>query len=300
MTDLLATHSFQITSLLRRSLTSKHPLTGLHFDLPISADDAGLGLVDWNLCNEQVNEGEDKVGQVKIKVLQTKTNSAVLYAEVGHDFVDLVFGLLSIPLGSVAKAFCQRLPKGCIDNLYRSIDGCTCVRAECKSLLLAPELLPFFGCSASQILQVNEIAPRKLKIDSCFKCFKNFGFSNNSRCHQIGDRWVNRHMQSIYINCDNYPKIAVLSELDPKSPEGKRGHYSAYVNQEPQSFMVTDHLRVSPLSLDSCLRAVSEAKIQMEELVEKEVTLTKFQVVMQLTTHIIIANTPVLISCQFT
>lgn len=124
MTDLLAIHSFQITSLLKRSLTFKQPLTGLHFNVPMS-DDAGLGSVDWSLCNEQENEADDKVGQVKIKVLQTKTNSAVLYAEVGHDFVDLVFGLLSVPLGSVAKPFCQRLPKGCIDNLYRSIDSCT-------------------------------------------------------------------------------------------------------------------------------------------------------------------------------
>lgn len=124
MTDLLAIHSFQRTSLLMRSLTFKQPLTGLHFNVPMS-DDAGLGSVDWNLCNEQENEADDKVGQVKIKVLQTKTNSAVLYAEVGHDFVDLVFGLLSVPLGSVAKPFCQRLPKGCIDNLYRSIDSCT-------------------------------------------------------------------------------------------------------------------------------------------------------------------------------
>jgi hypothetical protein len=40
------------------------------------SDDAGLGSVDWNLCNEQENEADDKVGQVKIKVLQTKTNSA--------------------------------------------------------------------------------------------------------------------------------------------------------------------------------------------------------------------------------
>jgi hypothetical protein len=31
------------------------------------SDDAGLGSVDWNLCNEQENEADDKVGQVKIK-----------------------------------------------------------------------------------------------------------------------------------------------------------------------------------------------------------------------------------------
>jgi hypothetical protein len=228
-----------------------------------------------------VNEVDDKV--VKIKVLQTKTNSAVLYAEVGHDFVDLVFGLLSVPLGSVAKAFCQPLPNGCIDNLYRSIDGCAegCMRAECKNLLLTPELPPFFGCGASQILQVNQIAPRKIKIDFCFTCFKIGGFSGYSRCHQKGRiiRWDGYDPEYGYINCQKYTKTAEVSELDPKSPEGKSDHHSAYVKQEPQNFMVTDCLRVSPLSLDSCLRVVSDAKVEMKELVEKEVTLTKFQVV---------------------
>jgi hypothetical protein len=42
--------------------------------------------------------------------------------------------------------------------------------------------------------------------------------------------------------------------------------------------MVTDDLGVRPLSLDGSLRVVSEGKLQMKDLVEKEVTLTKFQV----------------------
>jgi hypothetical protein len=36
-----------------------------------------------------------------------KNNSALLYAEVDGDFVDSLFGLLSIPLGSAMKSFGQ-------------------------------------------------------------------------------------------------------------------------------------------------------------------------------------------------
>lgn len=46
----------------------------------------------------------------------------------------------------------------------------------------------------------------------------------------------------------------------------------------PTKFMVTDGLRVLPLSLASTVKIASEAKIQTESLVEKETTLTKSQV----------------------
>ena len=158
-------------------------------------------------------------------------------------------------------------------NLYRSIDASSTegyMGPDCQNLLLAPELAAFSGSSASHILQVNESAPRKLNIYSCFKCLKIGGFSNLSRC---------RVVLSSYTNCQNGRKTAVLCELDPKSPGGKTSNSDAYyVKRAPQSFMVTDDLRVCPLSLDSSLRVVSEGKIQMKDLVEKEVTLTKFQV----------------------
>ncbi|RLM64888.1 hypothetical protein C2845_PM16G18560 [Panicum miliaceum] len=159
---ILQLTSEKISSLLKRSLTSQQPLTGRHFGIPIPPDDASLGVLvlPRNLCPEQVNETEDKIGNVKIKVLQTKINSAVLYAEVGHDFVELIFGLLGVPLASITKIFGQSSSKGCVDNLYRSlIDVSTegYMGPDCQILLLAPELAAFFGSSASQILQVMEL-----------------------------------------------------------------------------------------------------------------------------------------------
>ncbi|CAL5015126.1 unnamed protein product [Urochloa decumbens] len=271
--SILQLTSEKITSLLKRSLTSNQPLTGLHFDVPISPDDATVCMIPENLCPEQVNETEEKLGNVKIKILQTKINSTVLYAEVGHDFVDLVFGLLSVPLGSITKTFGKRLSKGCIDNLYRSISGSAegCMGPGYQRLLLAPELAPFFGSVGSKILQVVESAPKKISINSCFTCFKVGGFSNLGGCREV--------YRGTYAYCFNTPKTAEICELlDPKSSGAKSGNSDAYVKQAPHSFMVTDDLRVRPLSLDGTLRVVSEAKMQMKELVEKEVTLTRFQV----------------------
>ncbi|KAF8651785.1 hypothetical protein HU200_063305 [Digitaria exilis] len=264
-------------------LTSeKQPLTGLHFDVPITTDDASFCTIPLNLCPEQESDSEDNKGNVKIKVLQTKISSAVLYAEVGHDFVDLIFGLLSVPLGCTIKTLGQSLSKGCIGNLYRSIAGGAegCMGPDYQRLLLAPELPPFFGSAASQILQAPESAPKNIKIDSCFSCFKIGGFSNLGRCREQDYRYNSsyRCWRDEFTNCQNTTKTAEICELDPKLHGVQSSNRDAYVKQGSQSFMVTDDLHVRPLTLDSSLRVVSEGEVQMKDLVEKEVAVTKFQI----------------------
>jgi hypothetical protein len=228
---------------------------------------------------EQQNEAEDRLEEIlKIRVLQMKNNSTLLYAEVGDDFVDSLFGLLSIPLGSIMKSFGQCSSKGCLYNLYSSIDANAKehVRSECQSFLLAPKLPPFFGCCASKILQVDEVAPRELDIAACFTCLKNRGFSDfHEHCH--GRTTWNATYRTYDPNCYSVKSIK-LREVNPKVPNGGILKGEAYVKVGHTKFVVTDDLRVVPHSLSSTLQIVSEAKIQTEKLVEKEITLTKSQV----------------------
>ena len=74
-------------------------------------------------------------------------------------------------------------------------------------------------------------------------------------------------------------KTTNICELDPKTPKGGCDDRGAYVKQGPQKFIVTDDRHVLPLSLASTLQVVIEAKLQRKDLVEKEVALTKPQVV---------------------
>ncbi|GJN01865.1 hypothetical protein PR202_ga19166 [Eleusine coracana subsp. coracana] len=176
--------SEKITRLLKRALTSKQPLTGHYFDVPVPHDeDASLHMLRPNLYPGQIKEVEDTLDNLKIRVLQMKNSSALLYAEVGGDFVDFLFGLLSVPIGSIIKSFGQCSSNDCLYNLYKSIEDGNPMRPERQSLLLAPKLAPFFGCCASRILQVDELAPKDLKINACFSCFKTGGFSDLVRCH---------------------------------------------------------------------------------------------------------------------
>lgn len=174
------------------------------------------------------------------------------------------------------KTYGKSASKECLDNLYTSTDESAeaCLRPECQNLLLSPMLSPFFGCGASKILQVEELAPDRQDIDGCLKCFKTYGFANLGNCH--GKFW---YRKSYHQNCNESVKTTNLSELDPKTPKGGCDDGGAYVKHGPQKFIVTDDLHVLPLSLASTLQVVIEAKLQRKDLEEKEVVLTKPQVV---------------------
>ncbi|TVU15920.1 hypothetical protein EJB05_39464, partial [Eragrostis curvula] len=263
--------SQQITGLLKRSLMSKHPLTELYFDIATTNDDADLYVLPKQLYPEQVSDGDQKLNSVKIKILQKKNNSSLLYVEAGAEFIDLLFGLLSIPLGSIIKAYGQWPSNGCTDNLWKSVDGNAkgCMRPERESLLVAPKSAPF-GCGATKILQVDELDPT-LDINCCFKCFKTCGFAKLGRCHE-------KTRFSTYMYCQEMVKSTKLYELNPKLPKDGRGNGETYMKGEQLKFMVTDDLRVLPLSVSTTIQFVSDAKMKMEELLEREITPTKFQV----------------------
>lgn len=141
-------------------MLTKQPLTGLYFNVAIGPNGTYLCKLHENLLAEQSAEATDpNFKAIKVRLVQTKDNSSVLYAEVGQDFVDLAFGLLCIPVGTIMKTFSHLPQNGCMGNLYRSVAGS--VKEECQGVLLTPKVAPFFGCS-SNVLQVEELAGRRI------------------------------------------------------------------------------------------------------------------------------------------
>jgi hypothetical protein len=162
---MLKFYFFQIVRLLRRALLSKQPLTGLYFDIAIAPDAATFSQLPENRLSKQAVEAEPGFKPIKISLVQTKDDSSVVYAEVGQDFVDLFFGLLCTPVGSIIKTYSQFSPNGCINNIYKSVGSC--VKQECISLLLFPKMPPFFGCS-NNVLKVEELPTRVLNYARSF------------------------------------------------------------------------------------------------------------------------------------
>ncbi|KAG8043330.1 hypothetical protein GUJ93_ZPchr0458g22272 [Zizania palustris] len=292
----------KISSLLKRSLTTNQALTALYFNVPCTNDDSSLYTLPENLHCKQEADVDNKPNNVKIKVLQTKNNLLLLYADVGDDFIDLLFGLLSIPLGSIIRTYGKRSSTGCVDSIYSSIDGSAMgyMNPERLTLLQSPNVAPFYGSGISDMLQAEEAAPRQKLINRCFKCFKNDGFSCHARCEVVTPFFALNSYVHAYSNCKvwsaspncNYrPCSARLREVDPKLPRGGSHTSVGFVKPGNQKFMVTDDLRVLPLSLTSTMQVVSESKIPSKDLVEKELSLTKVQVMELLRAAAVTRNT---------
>jgi hypothetical protein len=243
--------NFQIISLLKRALISQQTLTGLFFDVAITPDALNLDQLPDNFL-KQPKQAEHRFNAIKIKLIQikliqTKDDASVLYAEAGQDFIDLIFSLLSIPLGSVIMAYGQWSPNGRIDNLYRSIAGRGYIKEESQDLLLSPKLAPYFGCSIT-VLQVKELDARMLKV-KCYTCLR----ALRHTCHCKPPWGVN------------------LRETNPNTN-------GAYIKGGPRNFIVTNSLRILQFSLANTLQLLREAKIPKEKLVEKEIALDETQV----------------------
>nr|XP_051219162.1 uncharacterized protein LOC127336392 [Lolium perenne] len=247
-------NAHMIISLLQRASLSKQPLTGLYFDVPLSQD-----AVNIDQLPKIPKQGDGSFFAIKIKLVHTKDDSSELYAEVGEDFVDLIFGLLCFPLGSVIRTYGQMSPNGCIGNLYNSIDGSAngCVKSECEYLLRTPKLAPFFGCSRD-VLQAEELCPRRVT-SSCLKCYR----TTSQVC-----------------TTHTKPLSATVKEMNPKYADNESYYNNgkAYIKGGPRNFLVTDDLRVIHFSLTNTLQVMRAAKVPKEELVEKQLSLDKTQV----------------------
>ncbi|XP_020275877.1 uncharacterized protein LOC109850307 [Asparagus officinalis] len=61
--------------------------------------------------------------QLRLKLLIDTKSNKVLFAEAGKEVVDFLFGLLSLPLGSVIKHITDEKMVGCVGSLYKSAEN---------------------------------------------------------------------------------------------------------------------------------------------------------------------------------
>ena len=60
--------------------------------------------------------------KVSLKLLIDTKGNKVLFAEAGKDFVDFLFNLLSLPVGTLIRLMTKNSMVGSLDNLYESVE----------------------------------------------------------------------------------------------------------------------------------------------------------------------------------
>ncbi|KAL9418897.1 hypothetical protein AB3S75_036785 [Citrus x aurantiifolia] len=129
---------------------------------------------------------------MKLKLMIDKRANKVLFAEAEKDFVDVLFNVLYMPLGSVARLVTDAGLGGCTGSLYRSLENLPedyLIHHQTKVELLKPLLK--WG-KASLLLQP-QACPRPVPVErKLYNCGNNHRCLTNevnTRCLECGDSY---------------------------------------------------------------------------------------------------------------
>lgn len=207
-------------------------------------------------------DADDKSKKMNIKLLRSRSNSKVLYAEAGGEFPDLLFSFLTFPIGSVVKLLGGCPVMGCVDNLYKSVQDLSlkdCMKSEeCKAMLLSPKIAPYFG-SKNQLLKIEEQVPLQPKLINCPSCSGSYITLGN------------------FGACPHGKKGMQLRTVNPKYSAVVDGLGGAFVTGSAM-FTVTDELIVKPLSPVSGISFINKFGFQISDLEEVVVSVGEMEV----------------------
>ncbi|EYU34025.1 hypothetical protein MIMGU_mgv1a018155mg [Erythranthe guttata] len=236
----------EIMDLFKGSLLSQTPLTDI-----ILKKRKNIGSTtkeyeaETELRNKIEKEGvvSESDKKMKLKVMVQRSTNKLLFAQARDDFVEFLFGLLTVPLGGVLHCVLGIHSKGLesIYNLYTSLAELIGDRyfftPDKKTSLMKPLLLG--GCkSKNQILPLTE----------------------ESRHHKL------------YYNQEGNPNKECTVSYNPGNSyrvlyaKGQKEYIKGTT-----MFMVSDDLTVKPLSMISTLSKLKEMNIPLSEVRELEV-----------------------------
>ncbi|TVU15917.1 hypothetical protein EJB05_39460, partial [Eragrostis curvula] len=248
----------EVKSLLKRSLLSDQPLTGVIFN----QSDEHTGTIEPPFTDVKVNTDNDPNSNSnvsKVKLLVSEINQSVVHAEVDEEFCSTLFSFLTLPLGHVIKVLGESSSISCMDNLYKSVEHSLsdCIKSDqCRNMLLFPRLAPFF--SSDYFLRCDEVLPIVSSVTCCSPCIRN--------CTPF----VLKEMKC------SHGKTKLLA-VNPKFPTTTTEAGGGYA-KGPGKFLVTNELGVVPFSLINSFRALKEKEHSVSNLVTKEFTFTEAEV----------------------
>jgi hypothetical protein len=176
----------------------------------------------------------------------------MLFAESDKEFVDVLFGFLTMPLGAVVCLLDKQSQMGCLDKVYKSVEdlsGDYFQTKACKAMLVKPLSAASSHCCQLKI-NIDDDKPRAAvyvcKDTSC--CARDdFAFSSVPdtvcRCGKV--------MEYVGDRPDNDAKTAAAGSDD----------YGVFVKGR-QKFITTDDLQVAPASTSLLLSLCKKFGVQ--------------------------------------
>ncbi|CAI0426398.1 unnamed protein product [Linum tenue] len=210
--------------------------------------------------------------KVTLKLLIDTKTRRVLFAEAGKEFVDFLFALFSLPLGSVTKLLSTDNMVGCLGNLYKSIEDLSVdfiQPTQSKVTILNPKFLSCPAMNNTLLLpnHENNESAAKRKIYLCNSCYIFVTDNPQAIC-----RHCNQAMSYEAKFIDAAPKN--VAEIENSEEDG--GFVKGVV-----IYMVMDNLEVRPFSTISTITLLNEFDIgEVGSLQEKVVELGMAEVIL--------------------
>ncbi|XP_030932244.1 uncharacterized protein LOC115958024 isoform X1 [Quercus lobata] len=181
--------------------------------------------------------------KVSLKLLIDRENQRVLYAEAGKDFIDFLFHILVLPVGSYMPLLKKPEMVGSFHNIYVSIENLSSSYLKPyakKETILKPKIHIYDSTAGS--------VPRLLpNIESSIST--KFYRCSNDYSRQCG-KYVAYDLSSICPSC----KLAMSRELSfvdqPSATNMESSSEEGYV-KGLVSYMVMDDLEIKPMSIIS-------------------------------------------------
>jgi len=207
------------------------------------------------------------VTKVSLKLMIDTERRRVVYAEAGKDFVDFLFYILALPIGTFIPLLNQEMV-GSLGNIYDSIANVstTYLRPNVNKESLLKPMAYFSGGTGLPLHLPNVESSRKLYM--------------SSKCLHVSDEFNTRCVCGRFMD-EETKYIGTPSANNPYSSVGD------YVKGKV-TYMVTDDLAVKPLSTISVLTLFNKFNIkEIGALEEKVVDVGMDEVVKLLKTSLL-------------
>ncbi|KAK9700046.1 hypothetical protein RND81_08G213800 [Saponaria officinalis] len=197
--------------------------------------------------------------KLSLKLMVDTNAKKVLFAEVGKDFVDFLFHIMLLPVGTIVKLLNVDGMVGSLGSLYKSIESLNSdyfLTNLDKDAVLKP-----VSSVSVPLLSLNDTpsCPSTLKFYQC-NSYENCSYITDQKgtaCHSCGNAmsqqvsWINR-----------------AGNVGVKASSSGTGGYVKGMT----TYMVMDNLEVKPMSAISGITLINKFNVRdVSALVEKEV-----------------------------
>ncbi|KAL6128294.1 hypothetical protein ACLB2K_071649 [Fragaria x ananassa] len=201
---------------------------------------------------------------VNLKLMIDRKRKKVLFAEAGKDFVDFLFTLLSLPVGTVIRLLTKDGMVGCLGKLYNSVENLNDTYMQPnlnKDVLLKPRA-PVGGSDNVFLPLLTNNESNAKKFYMCIQSSCVTSYYNN---------YVSDDPKAICPQCRGLMSNPAKYVTPPATSTGERaGHGAGYV-REVATYMTMDDLEVMPMSTISSITLLNNFNVKDVGTLEERV-----------------------------